>query len=104
MRNLCLALPPQSTSEGSSVDLMKLAVYPWLYRDIDVDFAGAESAGTGLLLKNLLNTELANQKYVKQLTITIGPLVFQHGPKVIGRYYEYILRLISSLPNLKIFR
>ncbi|KAL8925937.1 MAG: hypothetical protein Q9208_003250 [Pyrenodesmia sp. 3 TL-2023] len=86
-------------------------VESWLYRDIDLDFAGAESVGTTRLLKSLFDEKLDVRNYVRQLTVTIGPLAMRQGgvgfrQRVIAlrRYLEYVSKLIPLLPKLQTFR
>lgn len=86
-------------------------VESWLYRKVDLDFAGAESVGTTRLLKSLFDEKLDVRKYVRQLTVTIGPTAMRQGGAgfrqrriALGRYLQYVLKMIPLLPNLKTFR
>ncbi|KAL8732242.1 MAG: hypothetical protein Q9181_004029 [Wetmoreana brouardii] len=101
--NLLIALPPQPIVGSSSAEIIGQAVKPWLYRHLDVDFAGAESRGNRRLLATLFNDAFENGKYVRQVTFTIGPLAFDRGPRVLSRYINYVRKLIKRLPNLATF-
>ncbi len=54
-------------------------VESWLYRKIDLDFAGVESVGTTRLLISVFDEKLDVRKYVRQLTVTIGPIAMRQG-------------------------
>ncbi|KAL8829498.1 MAG: hypothetical protein Q9170_006145 [Blastenia crenularia] len=99
-----LSLVPAATAQGASLAIASRIIKPWLYHKVDLDFAGAESVGTTQLLRTLFDNASDTQKHVLQLTVTIGPLVFRFHRSRVGRYLDYILKLIPLLPQLQTFR
>lgn len=89
-------------SGGPSLAIASRIVGPWLYRKIDLDFTGAESVGTILLLKNVIDEALDVRKCVQRVTVTIGPLVIGQGATIIGRYLDYISTMIPPLPQCRL--
>ncbi|KAL9588230.1 MAG: hypothetical protein Q9203_002960 [Teloschistes exilis] len=93
-----LSFPP--TNEH--LTFTKGAVYTWLFRHIDVDFAGAEARGTARLLQNLKDIKLNNGYYVKQLTVAMGPFKFDRGAHAIEDYpdlrFNTVYRWNTFLP------
>lgn len=92
LNNLAQALSFPTTNEH--LIFTKGAVYMWLFRHIDVDFAGAEAHGTARLLQNLQHIKLNNGHYVKQLTVVMGPFKLDRGAHAIDDYFRCVGDLI----------
>ncbi|KAL8934224.1 MAG: hypothetical protein Q9216_006012 [Gyalolechia sp. 2 TL-2023] len=73
--SLHLSLVRPATSRDTSLAIASRIIRPWLYRKIDLDFAGAEIVRTTQLLKCLFDDALDVRKYVRQITVIMGPLV-----------------------------
>ena len=75
----------------------------WLYRDVERDFSPIEAPHTCAILKVLL-TRPGYRTFVRSLTVTMPPTLFNLKGNVHSRYSKYILWLLPLLPGLHTFR